>query len=85
MPTAESLLPFIEEVEQSDKEILIFAVYRGKIVGFGDIMACLNRKKMCHKCELNVSVLKDYWNLGIGKVLMKSLILQSQQDMGRSI
>lgn len=73
-PSPESLLGFIEDVACSDKEVLLVAVYHDLIVGFGDITACLNRAKMKHKCDLNISVLKDYWHLGIGKVLMTSLI-----------
>ena len=74
MPSAEGLLGFIEDVEHSDKEALLVAVYNDSIVGFGDITACLNRTKMKHKCDLNISVLKDYWHLGIGTALMSSLI-----------
>lgn len=73
-PSSDSLLGFIEDVECSDKEALLVAVYNDLIVGFGDITACLNRAKMKHKCDLNISILKEYWNLGIGRALMCSLI-----------
>lgn len=73
-PSAESLGGFIEEVEFSDKEILLLAVYHDTIVGSGAITACLNRAKMKHKCELDISILKAYWHLGIGKALMSTLI-----------
>jgi len=73
-PAPESLLGFIEDVEFSDKEVLLVAVLNNLIVGFGDITACLNREKMKHKCDLTLCVLKEYWNLGIGKALMTSLI-----------
>lgn len=73
-PSPESLLEFIEEVENSEKETLLVALYDGHIVGFGDITACLNRQKMKHKCDLNISILKDYWQLGIGKTMMRALI-----------
>lgn len=72
--SAESLLGFIEDVETSNEEVLLLAEYEGKIAGFGQITACLNRRKMKHKCDLDISVLKDYWNLGIGTALMTSLI-----------
>ena len=74
MFTGDSLLEFIEEVENSDKEALLVAVCDGIIVGSGDITACLNRVKMKHKCDLNISILKDFWGLGIGKALMSVLI-----------
>ena len=72
--SAKSLLGFIEDVALSEKEVLLVAVYEGRIVGFGQITACLNRVKMKHKCDLDISILKDFWHLGIGTALMSSLI-----------
>ena len=77
-PTAEDLLYFIEDVAESDKEALLVAVCDGHITGFGDITACLNKRKMLHKCTLNISVVKAYWGLGVGKALMESLISFAQ-------
>ena len=65
---------FIEDVVNSEKETLLVAKYMDRIVGFGDILGCLNRSKMKHKCDLNVFVLKEFWGLGIGSTLMKALI-----------
>jgi len=79
LPSPEALLVFIEDVAFSDKETLLLAVHNNTIVGFGDITACLNREKMKHKCDLNISVLKEYWHLGIGRALMSSLIEFAQQ------
>ncbi len=70
----ESCKAFIDDVVDSKKEALLVAKYMDQIVGFGDILGCLNRSKMKHKCDLNVFVLKEFWGLGIGSALMKALI-----------
>lgn len=70
----ESCISFIEDVKSSSKEVLIVARYDGCIVGYGDILACLNRSKMKHKCDLNIFVARDFWGLGIGSALMDVLI-----------
>ncbi|MCI8633644.1 MAG: GNAT family N-acetyltransferase [Lachnospiraceae bacterium] len=70
----ESCISFIEDVEASEKEALVVARYEGRVIGYGDILACLNRRKMRHKCNLNVFVAKDSWGLGIGSALMDTLI-----------
>lgn len=70
----ESCINFIEDVEEPDKEALVVARYEGRVIGYGDILACLNRTKMRHKCNLNVFVAKDFWGLGIGSALMDALI-----------
>lgn len=74
MPAPDNLIGFIEEIACSDKETELVALHMNQIVGYGNITTCLNRKKMTHKCDLNLSVLKDYWNMGIGKALAISLI-----------
>lgn len=74
VPSPKALLGFIDEVEFSRKEVLLVVEHNSCIIGFGDITACLNRRKMLHKCDLNVGVLKDYWHLGVGKALVNSLI-----------
>lgn len=78
MPTPNDLIGYIEELAASDKEAELVAIYYGRIVGYGNITACLNRNKMKHKCDLNLSVLKDYWHLGIGRALTISLLSFAQ-------
>ena len=73
-PSKEGLLSYIEEVAASNAEIELVALCDRHIVGYGNITACLNRLKMMHKCDLNVSVLQEYWGLGIGKSLVRQLI-----------
>ena len=72
--SAESMLEWIQELANSEQEVQLVATVDGLIVGDGSITACLNRKKMKHKCDVNVSVLKAYWHMGIGKTMMEALI-----------
>ena len=41
----------------------------GRLIANGTI-ARLSKKKMCHRGNVAVSVLKEFWNLGIGKKLL---------------
>ena len=72
--SAESMREWIEEMEDAQKEIQLVALVDGLLVGNGSITACLDRKKMKHKCDVNVAVLKEYWHLGIGKTMMEVLM-----------
>ena len=72
--SAESMRDWIIEMEGAQKEIQLVALVDGLLVGDGSITACLDRKKMKHKCDVNVAVLKDYWHLGIGKAMMEALV-----------
>ncbi len=75
-----SMVDYIKNMEKAEKEILLMAVCDEKIVGNGRIDACLDRRKMKHKCDLDISLLKDYWGIGLGKALMVELIDFAKQS-----
>lgn len=65
---------FLEAKTKSDNEIEIVAVVDGKIVGTAGIEAVGNKYKVKHRADFGISVLKQYWGLGIGKELTKACI-----------
>lgn len=44
-----------------------------------------NRKRTAHIGELCISVKKDYWNMGIGSVVMKELISFAKEHKIRNV
>ena len=62
------------ETERSDNEVELVAVVDGKIVGSAGVAAVGGRRKVAHRARFGISVLKDDWGLGIGRVLMESCI-----------
>ena len=64
----------LEETERSDNEVELVAVADGKIVGSAGVSAVRSRRKLAHRARFGISVLRDYWGLGIGRVLMESCI-----------
>lgn len=70
--TVEDEKKFLSQQEFSKDNIIVVAKENGKIVG----NASLNRqpRRMNHRAGLAVSVLKDYWNKGIGSQLMEKII-----------
>lgn len=63
----------IKMFSQADNAILLVATLNDKIVGNLTFRGG-SSKKFRHVGELGVQVLRDYWNLGIGKELIKYLI-----------
>ena len=65
---------FLEEKTKSPDEIEIIALVDGEIVGTAGIEAVGRKHKLRHRAELGISVLKEYWGLGLGKALTKACI-----------
>ena len=56
----------LAETERSDNEVELVAVVDGEIVG--------SRRKVAHRARFGISVLQEYWGLGIVRVLVESCI-----------
>ena len=64
----------LAETECSDNEVELVAVLGGRIVGSAGITAVGSRRKVVHRARFGISILKEHWGLGIGRVLMESCI-----------
>lgn len=73
--TKEGEEKWIEGILTDKKSLCILAKVDGKIVGVGNIDPKRgNRIRFNHVCLIGVSVLRDYWRLGIASALMENLI-----------
>ena len=62
------------ETERSDNEVELVAVVDGKIVGSAGVTAVGSRRKVVHRARFGISVLQEYWGMGIGRVIMDACI-----------
>ena len=65
---------FLQEKTDSPDEIEIIAIIDGKVAGTAGIEAVGRKHKLRHRAELGISILKEYWGLGLGKALTKACI-----------
>ena len=65
---------FLEEKTKSPNEIEIIAVIDGKVAGTAGIEAVGKKVKVRHRAEFGISILKEYWGLGLGKALAGACI-----------
>ena len=64
----------LEEAERSGNEVELIAVIDGRIVGSAGVSAVRSRRKVTHRARFGISILKEYWGMGIGRVLMDASI-----------
>jgi RimJ/RimL family protein N-acetyltransferase len=72
---------FLEEKTRSPNEIEIIAFIDGKIAGIAGIGAVGTKYKVKHRAEFGISILKEYWGLGLGRALTEACI-QCARDAG---
>lgn len=64
----------LEETERSGNEVELVAIIDGQIVGSTGVSAVRSRRKVAHRARFGISILKEYWGMGIGRVLMEASI-----------
>ena len=65
---------FLDSMHNSENEIEIIAVIDGVAAGTAGIQQVGNKIKIKHRAELGISVLREYWSIGIGKALTEACI-----------
>jgi len=79
--TAQGENEFLQAKADSDNEVMLVAEIDGKIVAISSVSSLGTREKIKHRAEFAVSVLKDYWGLGIGRKLME-LSVECSKEAG---
>jgi len=69
----------LAETERSDDEVELVAVVDGKIVGSAGVAAVGSRRKVAHRARFGISVLEEYWGMGIGRMLTDASIECARQ------
>ena len=65
---------FLEQKTASTHEIELIAFVDGKVAGTAGIEAVGTKDKVRQRAEFSISVLKEYWGLGIGRALLEACI-----------
>lgn len=65
---------FLASSADSNDEIELIATVGGKVVACAGIGKVGGKDKVRHRAEFGVSVLKDYWGLGVGRALTAACI-----------
>ena len=79
--TVEDEIRFMKMYEQSERECMISAFADGKLAGNVTVRKVGGVKRVRHRANIGISVMKDYWGRGIGSMLMDAAV-QTAQSAG---
>lgn len=77
--SAEQEADFIRSIENSRDAIMLIAKDSNKIVGNASLTRLSRRMK--HRGDFGVSILKEYWNKGIGSQLLIEIIKFAKENL----
>ena len=68
---------YLAQMKSSKDDVMLLAKENGKIIG----TASLNRlpRRMSHRGDFSISVLKEYWNQGIGSRLLEQILVFARE------
>ena len=76
--TLEQEEKFLKRVHDDKTSVYLVACKNNDIIGAGSLSGLPRR--MCHRAELALTVKKNYWNQGIGSMLLKELIKYAKEN-----
>ena len=70
--TAESEGEYLQKKTDSENEVELLAIVDSKAVGLAGIEQISPKYKLRHRCDFGISILQDYWGLGIGRAMLEA-------------
>ena len=70
--TVEDEAKIIQDFNESENILMLVVEMDGRLIANGKIRR-LSKEKLRHRGHMGIAVLKEFWNLGIGTILMRCL------------
>ena len=74
----------LRNMKETKGNYMIGGYLKNKLVTVGSITSS-SKERLKHKADVGISVLKDYWNIGIGSQMMEYLIFLCRKNSFRKI
>lgn len=70
---------FLQNCLRSKKDLMLCAMVHGHLVANAGITSIAPHQRYAHRASFGISIIRNYWGLGIGSHLMSSLINGAQE------
>jgi len=65
---------FIENTLSAERAVMITAFDGDRIIGSADLRSAGARLRVRHRCGMGITILKEYWGVGLGSAMMEAVI-----------
>lgn len=72
--TADEMAEKFEQRKESDTAVEVCAFVDGRLIGSAGNRMVSSREKLRHRAEFGVSLIREFWSLGIGSALTESCV-----------
>ena len=72
---------FIQNMVESERELMLIATVDGKHVGNCSLMSIGSFKRYRHRCEIAIALYQEYCGRGIGRMMMET-VLEAAKELG---
>jgi RimJ/RimL family protein N-acetyltransferase len=79
--TVEEEEQFIISILNNPRCLMVGAFIDNQLVGSASLMPVMERERYAHRGGFGISILKEYWGLGIGSIL-SNIIIDNASSMG---
>lgn len=77
--SVEEMAQNLADMYDSPNNVLLVALVDCKIVGTASVKAS-DKRRMEHIGEIGISILKDYWGFGLGRLMMEEVLQWSKES-----
>lgn len=77
--SVEKEIEYLQNVSRSKTDVMFICEVNKKAVGTSSL-STIDKKRIKHRAQLGISVLKEYWNMGLGSKLMRYTINYAQKS-----
>ncbi|GAA0476237.1 GNAT family N-acetyltransferase [Alkalibacterium sp. s-m-22] len=77
--TVEEEAEELDKIYHSDNNTILLAVVDGQVIGIASIHAS-SKPKIRHIGDIGIVIDKDYWGMGLGRLMMEDLIDWAQES-----
>ncbi|MDD3410665.1 MAG: GNAT family N-acetyltransferase [Eubacteriales bacterium] len=69
---------FVRRLNESERDFGMMAFVEGELAGFSTVNAISQSRKIRHRAEVSIALLKPYWGVGLGTALLNRMIEQAR-------